>query len=132
VSQENLAVVRRAYDQANERGLVAALADVYDEDAVLHAIDGWPESGPWRGRDAIIDQWRRIEEDFAEQESLIEAIVAHEDWVLVRNLWRVRSRSGIPGEFRNSIAFRMRDGKVVEARFYWDHADALKAVGLEE
>jgi hypothetical protein len=53
-------------------------------------------------------------------------------WVLSRHNWRMRaSRSGVEGQFTNSLDARMRDGKIVEARFYWDHDEALIVVGLE-
>jgi hypothetical protein len=30
------------------------------------------------------------------------------------------------------MAARMRDGRVIEARFFWGHAEALQAAGLQE
>jgi hypothetical protein len=40
-------------------------------------------------------------------------------------------RSGLDAEFENSGAFRLHSGKISEARFFWGHAEALEAVGLE-
>jgi len=133
VSQENVEIIRRSYAEVKQLGIVGAIADLYDDDAVMYGLEGWPDGeGPWRGRRAILGQWRRIEEDFPEQESFLEEIMAHGDWVIARGVWRVRSRHGLATEFWASQAARVRNGKVVEVRYFADHAAALKAAGLEE
>jgi ketosteroid isomerase-like protein len=130
VSQRNLETIRRYVRLANDRDL-DALGALCDRDAVLYAPDGWPEPGPWHGREAFVDQLRRLQADFSEHTLVVEEITAHEDWVLTTHVWRTRGeRSGIDTEFRNSAAFRLRDGKIVEARYFWDHSDALRAAGL--
>lgn len=64
---------------------------------------------------------------------IIQETAAHEECVLTRHMWRVRGgRGGIEREFRNSAVFRIRGGRIVETRYYWDQADALDAVGLAE
>jgi ketosteroid isomerase-like protein len=132
MSQENVEIVRHFIGLWNA-GDLDGFADLWDSNAVFRAVEGWPEPGPWCGRDAIMGQWRRMREDFGEQTVVIEKITAHTDWVLVRQTWRARGdRSGIETELSNSAALRLRGGKVVEIRFYWDHAEALKAVGLAE
>jgi ketosteroid isomerase-like protein len=132
MSQENVELVRRAYELAKQQGLEAQV-DVYSADAVAYGPERWPEAGPWRGPAPIRDQLRRLQEDFEEQELVLEEVTDYGEWVLVRDLWRVRgSRSGIAGEFRNSIALRIHNGEVAEVRFYANHAEALKAVGLAE
>jgi ketosteroid isomerase-like protein len=130
MAEQNIGIVRRYFELVNDRDL-DALAALYDPDAVLYAPRGWPEPGPWRGREAIMQQLRRLLADFGEQTLTIEEIAAHGDWVLTRHVWSVRGdRSGIETEFRNSAAFRLRAGKLIEARYYWEHADALSAAGL--
>src|SRR5690349_1292912 len=131
MSQENVEVVRRALQLANARDLESAVAALYDDDAVLHGPDGWPEPGPWRGRSAILGQLRRMFDEFGHAHLVIDAIQEHGEWVIARQAWQVRaSRSGVPGEFRMSQAIRFRAAKAVEVRYYWDHGDALRAAGL--
>jgi ketosteroid isomerase-like protein len=132
VSEENVEIIRRAYEDVAERGVVGAAADLYDEDAVMYGLEEWPDGGgPWHGRSAILDEWRRLEEDFPQQKVAVEEIQAHGDWVLARGVWRVRSRHGLPAEFSAWHAARFRGDKVIEARYFVERAEALKAVGLE-
>src|SRR6476469_5464891 len=130
MTESNVEIIRRAMQRVTEQGVEAAVAELYAEEAVMYGVEGWPEAGPWHGRSAILDEWRRIGEDFEQQEMLVEEVVARADWVVTRTRWRVRSRSGFPGEVASSLAARMRDGKVVEARFFWDFEDALTAAGI--
>jgi ketosteroid isomerase-like protein len=126
MSQDNVEILRRVFAQANEGDLESVTA-AYAEDAVLYGPEGWPEMGPWRGREAILGELRRLWEDF-EGDLKIEEIEGRGEWVLVRHLWRVRgNRSGVPGEFRITLAARLRDGEVTEARYFWSHEDALEA-----
>jgi ketosteroid isomerase-like protein len=132
-SQENVELIRSTTERVNQHGIVGAVADLYDEDAIMYGLEGWPDgAGPWRGREAILAQWRRIEEDFREQEAEVAEISAHEDWVISRTVWRVRSRHGLAADFWVSQAARIRGGKVIEVRYFAHHAEALEAVGLEE
>ena len=78
-------------------------------------------------------QLRRILADFGEQRLTIDEIVENGDWVVTRLAWTVRGDpSGIEGDIRSSGAFRLRAGRIVELHYFWQHAEALKAVGLEE
>ena len=128
MSGENVEIMRRVFQLANE-GDLESVAAAYAEDAVLYGPQDWPEPGPWHGREAILVELRRLWEDF-EGDLVIEDLAAHGDWVLVRHAWRVRgSRSGVPGEFHITLAAHLRDGEVDEARYFWQHAQALEAAG---
>lgn len=127
MSLENMEVVRRLVELWNERD-VDAIAELWEPDGALYA---WPESGPWHGRDAVMGEIRSLLENVGAQEVTVECIVAHADWVVVRQLWYVPAhRGGITGDVPSSTAVRLRDGKLVECRFYQEHADACKAAGL--
>jgi len=131
VSQENVEIVRRFYAQwdAADFGSIAAMLD---PDVEGSAPEGWPESGPWRGRDEVLAQMRTVRADFGDQTIVIEKIETNGDRVVTRGRVLARGvRSGLVAEFENSCAFRVHDGKIIEARFFWDHDEALKAVGLE-
>jgi limonene-1,2-epoxide hydrolase len=126
----NVEIVRRFVKLANDRDL-DAMAALCDRDAVLYAPDGWPEPGPWRGLEAFMGQIAHLQADSAEHALSIDEIAAHEDWVLAKHVWYVRGkRSGIETQFHSSGAYRLHAGKIIEVRYYREHADALKAVGL--
>jgi len=55
MSQENVRVVRAAFEAWNA-GDMDALRDLHDPDVVLRPPDGWPEAGPFIGREAAMRQ----------------------------------------------------------------------------
>ena len=132
MSQENVEVVQRLYARwdAADFGSIAAMLDPGVE---ASAPEGWPESGPWQGRDAVLAQMRTVRNNFGDQTIVIEQIETKSDCVVTRHRVLARGiRSGLDAEFETSGAFRVHAGKIIEARFFWEHTEALKAVGLEE
>jgi ketosteroid isomerase-like protein len=131
MSRTNLKIVRRFYELWNAREF-DAMGVLLAPDAVAHMPAGWPEPGPFHGRDAIISQADRTGEDLGELTVVLEEITAHEDWVVTRHHTRGRgARSGLKAEFENSVAFLLRAEEIAEAHITWDHADALRAAGLK-
>jgi ketosteroid isomerase-like protein len=132
MSQENADVVRRLYalwDAAN----FDLMVELLDADVVASAPEGWPESGPWQGRADVLAQMRSVRANFGDQTMLIDQIETKGDRVVTRHRVLARGvRSGLDAEFETSGAFRLHAGKIIEARFFWDYAEALKAVGLSE
>ena len=61
MSQENVEIVRRG-NEAWNAGDMSALRALYDPDVILRMAEGWPEPGPYVGRDAVIRQWERQRE----------------------------------------------------------------------
>jgi ketosteroid isomerase-like protein len=57
--------------------------------------------------------------------------VASGDKVAVRHIWRGTAR-GPEIQLEMTGVYTLRDGKAVEIAFFWDHAEALEAVGLSE
>ena len=53
------------------------------------------------------------------------------DRVAVRYIWRGAGH-GPNLNMEVTLVFTMRKGKVVFQEFFWDHAEALEAVGLRE
>jgi ketosteroid isomerase-like protein len=131
VSQENVEVVRRANDAWNA-GNMDVLRELYDPDVIVRAVDGWPEPGPYVGRDAVIDQWEKQREAF--DSNYLEVVgdyVDVGDRVAVRVVWRGVG-AGPEADIELTALFTVRNGLVFATEFFWDHSDALKAVGLEE
>ena len=53
------------------------------------------------------------------------------DRVAVRHTWRVAGH-GPEVNMEVTNVFTVRKGKIVYQEFFWDHAEALEAVGLSE
>jgi ketosteroid isomerase-like protein len=131
MSQENVEIVRAVFDAWNA-GDMDAIRELYDPYMVVRYAPGWPEgSEPTMGRDAVIRQWEQQREAFdADTLQPLEFIDAG-DRVVVRQSWRAAGR-GPDLNIEVSSVSTLRNGKTILLEFFWDHADALEAVGLEE
>ena len=59
----------------------------------------------------------------------IERERTHADWVVVELAWDAEGKaSGVGVEMRVVGAYRVRDSRIVEGRFFWDFDEALAAV----
>ena len=132
MSEQNLETSRRINDLWNA-GDMDALRDLYHDDVVMRHPDGWPESGPSVGRDAVFRQFERLRQDWRSDRLEVLERRAAGDCVVVRQRWRAQGRhSGVTSEMTISAVSRHREGKIVTLAFYWDHAEALAAAGIQE
>ena len=129
MSQENLEIVRAGVDAWNARDL-DALRGAYAEDVVTWPPTGWPEAGPFMGRDTVIGQWERMRDSWDDDEvEMLADYVDAADRVAVRMTWRARGHESEAGAEATGI-FTIRHGKIRVAEFFWDHAEALATLGL--
>ena len=131
MSQENVEIVRAVFDAWNA-GDMDRLRDRYDPNVVMQTVPDWPEPGPYVGREATMRFFKQLREtwDFdaiAPNTDFIEVA----DHVLVRHTWLGLGR-GPDANIATTMIFTLRRGKVIYQEYFWDHTDALKAVGLEE
>jgi ketosteroid isomerase-like protein len=131
VSEENVEVVKAGYDAWNA-GDMDRLRDLYDPNVVLHGLPGWPEPGPYAGRGAVIRQYAQLRETWdADVLEPISDFIDVGDRVVVRQIWRGFGR-GPDANIEMTAIFTLREGRITSAEHFWDHAEALKAAGLEE
>ena len=131
MSQENVEIVRAAYDAYNARDM-EAFRELYDPDAIIvRALDGWPEPGPFVGREAVVRGFEQLratwDRDTLENVHLIDA----GDRIVGRATWRGIGR-GPEMNLEQTVVFTLRKGKIFLLEYFWDHAEALEAVGLSE
>ena len=109
-----------------------ALGELLDPSVIMHAPSGWPEPGPEVGRDAVMRQFQRLRDAWdADSTEPIGAFVDAGDRALVRFIWHTAGQ--VPGtDMEFTQVATVRDGRIALYEFFWDHAEALKAVGLEE
>jgi ketosteroid isomerase-like protein len=126
-------VLRRWADSWNGRDL-DALMDCFDVDAELITDPSWMEAGPFNGRAAI----RRWFEGLAEawdghDEVVIRELFETSERVVLRFDWEVRGRtSGLDTKLDATSINLVAQGRIVRQQYFFNHAEALKAVGLQE
>jgi ketosteroid isomerase-like protein len=131
MSEENIEVVRRAFEAWNA-GDMDQLRDLYDPDVIARAPPGWPEPGPFVGRDAVMRQFQLVREAFDEDSlEFVSDFAAIGDRVIVRTAWRMIGR-GPEGNLEWTVLYTVRRGLIFGLEFLWDHAEALEAIGLSE
>jgi ketosteroid isomerase-like protein len=119
----------RAFNAGNSIGVIGRIT----EDAVMRHPPGWPEPGPSVGHDEIARQLARLREDWARYGITEQGITERDDRCVVRLRFEGEGAvSGLPGVMDLSAAYRFRGGRIAEVGFYFDHAEALDAVGLAE
>lgn len=113
---------------------MSAAAEVYSEDAWISGPEGWPEQGPFRGREAVFEQFERLKAGWDEHRFAdVATVAARGDWVVIRFTWEAHgATSGIETAFDVCAAYRVVNGLIAEAHFRWDEAKAREAAGLSE
>lgn len=131
-SQENVEIIRRGYEAYNA-GDLATLRELYDPAVVWHHLEGWPEPGPSVGRDAVLREVEQLHEAWPVGDALqpVGDFIAAGNQVVVRAAWR-GSGSGPDATMEFSYLFTLRKGRIITIQMFWDHDEALEAVGLQE
>jgi ketosteroid isomerase-like protein len=130
MSQENVEIVKAVVEAWNA-GNMDTLRELYDPDVIMRMPENWPESDPFVGREAVMRHWEQqreaLDADVMEPISIIDAA----DRVVLRHTWRGTGH-GPEVNFDVTNVFTVRKRKIFYQEFFWDHAEALKALGLAE
>jgi ketosteroid isomerase-like protein len=130
MSQENVEIVRQTLENWN-RGDLDANLEYVDDDVVLRAAEGWPETA-YHGKQGV----RSFAEGLAETvggEAVIEELIDAGEIVVLRVRAHITGeRSGLEGDMQFTQVLTFRKGKAVLIEFFWDHQEALEAAGLSE
>jgi ketosteroid isomerase-like protein len=131
MSQENMEVVRRAYEAWNA-GDMDALRELHHPEVIARYGADWPEPGPFVGRDAVVRQIEQLREtwDASEAEALTDFIDAG-DRVIAEFVWRGTGH-GPAFAFEGAAVYTMRNSLIFGIEYFGNLADALEAVGLSE
>jgi ketosteroid isomerase-like protein len=131
MSQENVEIVEASFEAWNAADM-DALRDVLDPDAVMRAPEGWPEPGPFFGREAVMRQVEQLRETWdSDSFELISDFIDVGDRVAVRFIWHGTGH-GPESNFELTSINTVRKAKIIDIAYFWDHAAALEAVGLSE
>src|SRR3954469_14182997 len=130
MSQENVDLYRSQLG-AVQRGDWDAVAANLDYDILVRTDPGWPEQRIY-GREDVMAWMRGVAESVGSN-FRIDEIIDLGDRVLARWCWKTRGeQSRIGGELRYSEIVTYRGGRIILIEHFRDHAEALKAVELEE
>jgi ketosteroid isomerase-like protein len=112
---------------------MSAVRELYDPDlTIMRMPDGWPEPGPIVGRDAVMRQWALQRETWdADTLESIGPLTSAGDRVVGRFIWHGAGH-GPEANLEITAVYTVRKGRILILEFFWDHAEALEAVGLSE
>jgi ketosteroid isomerase-like protein len=131
MSEENVEIVRAAFEAWNA-GDMDALGESYDPGIIWRPPEGWPEPGPYVGREAVMRQLEQMRETWdADSFELISDFIDLGDRVAVRLIWRAVGH-GPESNIEVTGVYTVRKGRVFNIEFFWDHAEALQILGLRE
>ena len=136
MSQQNVELVRAVWEAWERRDTDAVLSFIDLDVEWLTAIDrGLGRAGSvYHGHTGMRELWNlwRVEfDDFSIQADEIRDL--GDERILTLAHWQFRGRaSGIMVESQLALVITLRDGRIVRSEDYLSHAEALKAVGLQE
>jgi ketosteroid isomerase-like protein len=139
MSQENVEIVRRAFDTFQAGLQHGDPGAAFDSGALAPDLEWIPvREGPgppsYRGRDGFVEFMHTWTEDFADWSIEYERFIdAPDDRVVaVAHQSAIGKASGVPVELHFGLVYELQDGRVIRIRAYLDPAEALEAAGLEE
>jgi ketosteroid isomerase-like protein len=133
MSQENVEVVRRAFENFNRRDLAGAV-DAFAPDAEWVPYLAALEEEIYRGRDEIERMWREVLRDVPDfQIELVDVLAEAADTVVVKVEFLGMGRAS-GADIRTTVyqAASFCDGKVVSVQGFRTAGEALGAVGRSE
>jgi ketosteroid isomerase-like protein len=131
MSRENVEVVQASFEAWNA-GDMDAFRDFYDPEAIVRMPKGWPEPGPFVGRETIMREAEQLRETWdSDSFQLIGDVIDVGDRVAVRLIWRGAGH-GPESNIEATAVCTVRKGRIIANDFFWDHGEALEAAGLRE
>jgi ketosteroid isomerase-like protein len=131
MSQENVEVLRASIQAWNARDM-DTWRELHDPDVVVRMVEGWPEPGPFFGREAVVRQFEQLRETWdADAVEPISDFIEAGDRVLVRMIYRGIGR-GPQADLEMTQVVTVRKSRIVYREYFWNHAEALETLGLSE
>jgi ketosteroid isomerase-like protein len=132
MSQENVEIVRRAFEAFNRRDMTGFL-ELLDPDVEWVPILAVLEGRVYRGHKEVQRWIEDLDPDWEFFEVYYEELRDLGDRVLIFGHWRARGRaSGVESEQPGTWLYEMKGGKVVRMHTFTDRDEGLKAAGHKE
>jgi ketosteroid isomerase-like protein len=130
MSQENMEMVRRAWEAWESGDIATAFADL-SPDLVTVIYPPLPLAGTYHGPEGFLQSAVEWAESFNDLVMTPEEFFDAGDHVVVHTLHKSRgAESGVPVETDIWYIYTFLAGKMVRVTVFNDRADALEAVGL--
>jgi ketosteroid isomerase-like protein len=132
MSHENVELVLETLRLAEAKDVEGYAALIHPE-ITATAASGWPEPGPFVGRDAALAELKRLTDWGEIRFTDIDVVADQGDWVVVAYRWHMRGAgSGIATHFDVAAAARVKEGRIIEWHNRWSREEALEVAGLSE
>jgi ketosteroid isomerase-like protein len=130
MSEQNVEIVRAAYEAALREGTLESFLTLLDPEIVWDNRAVWPDGACYRGLEEVKREARRWLGTWDEYRFSPQEFIDAGDFVLVPLHVRGRGKgSGVEVEQSFVESWKMRDGKAVEHYAYPNMEEALAAVG---
>jgi ketosteroid isomerase-like protein len=112
MSQENVEIVRASFAAWNA-GDMDAVSELLHPDVIARMPEGWPEPGPFKGREAVMRQGERMRDAWdADSAEPISDSMDHADHVVVRFVWRTAGR-GPESNMEFTMVYALRKASIL-------------------
>jgi ketosteroid isomerase-like protein len=109
-----------------------AYRELLDPEVSWRPGKGWPEPGPYVGRDTVMRQLVQLRETWdAETLEPIDDYIDAADRVVVKVIWRAVGH-GPELNLELTGVYTVRNGRITAIEFFRDYVEALKTLGLSE
>ena len=133
MSEENVEIIRRAYEAYDRGDRDAFVADIAPECEYVAAGTVPGRTGSFRGPEGYKKFVAWLDEEFSDAQAKLDAIIDAGDSVVVGATLRGRGRqSGIPATFTFWQVWAFANGQIVGGQGFANKAQALEAAGLRE
>src|SRR6478672_7569037 len=116
MSRENVEIVRATFGTWNADDM-DGFRELFDADIAMRSAEGWPEPGPWFGREAVMRQFEQQRATFdADALELISDFLTVGDRVAVRLIWR-GAGYGPEANLELTGLYTVRNGRILSLDF---------------
>src|SRR3954451_3232769 len=121
-------IAGRMIDRWNRADFDSDLPDVDPEVEIDWSESKAPYAGTYRGHAGWNELFRHMNESFEHSWAEVHEYIVVGPHVAVRNTGHLRGRGGIEVIARSTLVFTFRDDRIIEARLFQEHSDALAAI----
>jgi ketosteroid isomerase-like protein len=129
MTTDNPELMQAATERLNSADF-GGFAELLDPEVIIHPDPSWPEPGPVVGREAMMDFVRDWTASWERVQLEVDGLEERGDWIVSRCRWLATGRaSGAATEVPFTFLIKVRGGRIVTVKAFFDHAEALRSLG---